>query len=272
MKGALKEQHSQPDSCLFFQRVHFDYSDSFLGNGEAAERGIEQAIDSIASRFDMTWRVSYTRRKKRMAILVSKLDHCLYDILLRKKSGEFDVDIPLIISNHATLAPVAKQFGIPFHHLPLVRDPANKSAEQFAREKQEQEAEIERLVESNGIDVIVLARYMQVMTEGFCARHSDHTINIHHSFLPAFEGGYPYHRAYERGVKVIGATAHYATAELDAGPIIEQDVIRISHRDSVEDMVKKGRNLERTVLSHALGWHLADRVMVHGNKTVVFRD
>ena len=263
------DQHSCPDAGLFFQRIHFDYSDCYLGNTEAAITGLEAAIESVASRFDMKWRISYANKLKRMAILVSKFDHCLYDILLRKNSNELKCEIPLIISNHETLSHIGEQFEIPFYHLPMVKDP-NATPDQKIEAKLRQENEIENLLEEYDIDTVVLARYMQVLSDDFCKRHETHTINIHHSFLPAFEGGYPYHRAYDRGVKIIGATAHYITADLDAGPIIDQDVIRISHRDSVEDMIQKGRNLERSVLSRALSWHLQDKVLIHNNKTVVF--
>jgi len=264
------DQHAQPDAGLFFQRVHFDYTECYLGSGEAAMTGLEAAIESVASRFDMKWSISYANKLKRMAVLVSKFDHCLYDILLRQKSGELRCDIPLIISNHDTLSHVGEQFGIPFHHLPMADLPPEATAEEKMAAKLAQEAEIEVLLEDYDVDVVVLARYMQVLSDEFCQRHESHTINIHHSFLPAFEGGRPYHRAYDRGVKIIGATAHYITADLDAGPIIDQDVIRISHRDSVADMIQKGRNLERSVLSRALAWHLEDRVLIHNNKTVVF--
>jgi formyltetrahydrofolate deformylase len=264
------DQHSQPDAGLFFQRVHFDYSDCYLGNSDASIRGLEAAIDSVATRFDMKWTISYANKQKRMAVLVSKFDHCLYDILLRKNSKELNCEIPLIISNHDTLRPVAEQFDTPFYHLPMEKMPAAASPEEKLEAKMKHEAQIERLLKEFDVDVVVLARYMQVLSDEFCRRHESHTINIHHSFLPAFEGGYPYHRAYDRGVKIIGATAHYITADLDAGPIIDQDVIRISHRDSVEDMIQKGRNLERSVLSRALSWHLQDRILIHNNKTVVF--
>jgi len=264
------DQHSQPDAGLFFQRVHFDYSDCYLGSSDASIRGLEAAIESVATRFDMKWTISYANKQKRMAVLVSKFDHCLYDILLRKNSKELSCEIPLIISNHDTLRPVAEQFSTPFYHLPMEKLPAAASPEEKLEAKMKQEAQIEQLLKEFDIDVVVLARYMQVLSDDFCRRHESHTINIHHSFLPAFEGGYPYHRAYDRGVKIIGATAHYITADLDAGPIIDQDVIRISHRDSVEDMIQKGRNLERSVLSRALSWHLQDRILIHNNKTVVF--
>merc|ERR1712144_23200 len=263
------DQYSCPYKGLFFQRIRFDYSDCYLGNTEVAIAGLEAAIESVASRFHMKWSMRCGDKPKRMAILVSKFDHCLYDILLRKNSNELKCEIPLIISNHETLSHIGEQFEIPFYHLPMVKDP-NATPDQKIEAKLRQENEIENLLEEYDIDTVVLARYMQVLSDDFCKRHETHTINIHHSFLPAFEGGYPYHRAYDRGVKIIGATAHYITADLDAGPIIDQDVIRISHRDSVEDMIQKGRNLERSVLSRALSWHLQDKVLIHNNKTVVF--
>merc|ERR1711959_90341 len=264
------DQYSCPYKGLFFQRIRFDYSDCYLGNTEVAIAGLEAAIESVASRFHMKWSMRCGDKPKRMAILVSKFDHCLYDILLRKKSKELKCEIPLIISNHETLRHVGEQFGIPFYHLPTESMKQDATTDQKMKAKLNHEAEIEKLLVEYDIDTVVLARYMQVLSENFCKRHERHTINIHHSFLPAFEGGRPYHRAYDRGVKMIGPTAHYITADLDAGPIIDQDVIRISHRDSVEDMIQKGRNLERSVLSRALSWHLQDKVLIHNNKTVVF--
>ena len=200
------DQHSQPDAGLFFQRVHFDYSDCYLGSSDASIQALEAAIESVATRFDMKWKISYANKLKRMAVLVSKFDHCLYDILLRKNSKELNCEIPLIISNHDTLRPVAEQFNIPFYHLPMEKKPDASPAEKMEA-KLKQEAQIEDLLKEFDIDVVVLARYMQVLSDDFCKRHESHTINIHHSFLPAFEGGYPYHRAYDRGVKIIGATA-----------------------------------------------------------------
>ena len=199
------------------------------------------------------------QKAKRMALFVSRYDHCLYDLLLRHRAGELAGEIPVIVSNHADLEPVATQFGIDYRVFPITTD---TKAEQEKREAE--------LLESLGVDVIVLARYMQVLSSNFVARYPERIINIHHSFLPAFIGGRPYHQAYERGVKLIGATAHYATTDLDEGPIIEQDVIRASHRDSVADLVRKGRDVERTVLARAVRAHLDDRVLVYGNKTVVF--
>jgi len=194
-----------------------------------------------------------------MALFVSRYDHCLYDLLLRHRAGELACEIPLIASNHADLEPVAEQFGIEFRVFPITRE---SKAQQEERERD--------LLQEQGIDLVVLARYMQVLSGEFVDAWPAQIINIHHSFLPAFIGGKPYHQAYARGVKLIGATAHYATSDLDEGPIIEQDVIRCSHRDSVSDLVRKGRDLEKTVLARAVRWHLNDRVLVYGNKTVVF--
>ena len=207
----------------------------------------------------MSWRISYSDRRKRMAIFVSRLEHCLYDLLLRHRAGELDCDVPLVVSNHEDLAPVAEQFGLEFRHFPIT-----------AESKREQEEREIELLESLEIDLVVLARYMQVLSERFVARYPNRIINIHHSFLPAFSGARPYRRAYRRGVKLVGATAHYATGELDEGPIIEQSVARASHRDSVADLTRKGRDVERTVLAAAVRAHLEDRVLVYDNKTVVF--
>jgi formyltetrahydrofolate deformylase len=194
-----------------------------------------------------------------VAIFVSKTDHCLYDLLLRHRSGELPCEIPLIVSNHDELRPVAEQFDVPFQVFSV--NAANKTS------VEEQEIE---LLEKQNIDLIVLARYMQIFSENFINRFEERIINIHHSFLPAFAGGSPYHQAFERGVKLIGATAHYATGDLDEGPIIEQDVIHVSHRESVSDLVRLGRDVERTVLSRAVRLHLESRILVHDNRTVVF--
>jgi len=255
------DQFSDTDENQFFQRVVFDYSESIVGPGNTVV--LERAIAELARRFDMDWRISYKQQAKRMAILVSKQDHCLYDILIRLKSNELsNCEIPVIISNHPDLESVAKMFGVPFRCLPI----AEKG------QKQLQEEALERILEEYNIDFLVLARYMQIFSKEFCERHWRHTINIHHSFLPAFEGARPYHRAHERGVKIIGATAHFATSELDAGPIIEQDITRITHRDGPLDMVRKGRDLERIVLARAVRWYIDDRIIINGNKTILFED
>jgi formyltetrahydrofolate deformylase len=231
------DQHTDPLANQFFQRIRVDLAEMHTDRGT-----LERAISEVATRFDLRWRLSYSGRVRRVAIFVSKADHCLYDLLLRSKAGELHFcEIALIVGNHTDLRPVAEQFGVPFE-----------------------------LCERERIDLIVLARYMQILSGSFIDRFPNRIINIHHSFLPAFAGGKPYHQAHERGVKLIGATAHYATTDLDEGPIIEQDVIRTSHRDTVEDLVRKGRDLERAVLARATRWHLDDRVLVYGNRTVVF--
>jgi formyltetrahydrofolate deformylase len=248
------DQHSDPVAQQFFQRLRFDLSDLQTDRGT-----LERAVAEVAARFGMTYRLSYESRIKRVAIFVSRYDHCLYDLLLRHRAGELRSEMALIVSNHADLEAVAAQFSVPFHVYAI--DKSNK---------REQETRIAELLEQHAIDLVVLARYMQILSEPFVQAFSSRIINIHHSFLPAFVGGKPYHQAYQRGVKLIGATAHYATAVLDEGPIIEQDVVRCSHRDSVEDLSRKGRDLEKVVLARAVRWHLDDRVLVYGNKTVVF--
>jgi formyltetrahydrofolate deformylase len=219
----------------------------------------DAAFSPLARQHGMSWRVSFTDRPKRMAILVSKLGHCLIDMLWRWEAGELDAEIPLVISNHAELAPTVEGYGIPFHHLPLTKET-----------KPAQEAKIEALLHEHQVDLVVLARYMQILSPRLLGSYDRPIINIHHSFLPAFVGASPYHQAYTRGVKIIGATAHYVTAELDGGPIISQDVAHISHRDGVADMVRIGREVERRVLAQAVRWHLEDRVLRDGNRTVVF--
>jgi len=248
------DQHTDSVAGLFFQRLRFDLAE--LMTDRVA---LERSLAELAERFQMQYRLLYQAKRKRVAIFVSKYDHCLYDLALRQRAGELNGEIVAVLSNHAELAAVAAQFGVPFHVF-------EKTAENKLAQEQKERALLEEL----GTDLVVLARYMQVMSEDFCAAFSQRLINIHHSFLPAFVGGKPYHQAYERGVKLIGATAHYATAVLDQGPIIEQDVVRASHRDAVEDLVRKGRDLEKVVLARAVRAHLDDRVLVYGNKTVVF--
>jgi formyltetrahydrofolate deformylase len=206
----------------------------------------------------MAWRVSYPGQRKRIAILVSREDHCLLDLLWRWRRGELDADVALVASNHPDLRADVEGFGLPYHHVPVTRDTKPASER--------------RLLEllRGAADVVVLARYMQILSGGFLERLGAPVINIHHSFLPAFAGANPYHRAFDRGVKIIGATAHYVTEELDAGPIIEQDVARVSHSESPDSMMRLGRDIERLVLARAVKWHLEDRVLVHGNRTVVF--
>ncbi|HTY17763.1 MAG TPA: formyltetrahydrofolate deformylase [Myxococcota bacterium] len=248
------DQHTDPQAGQFFQRIRFDVSEMHTDRS-----ALERAIGEVAARFAMRWRLAWGGRRARMAILVSRYDHCLYDLLLRQRAGELTCEISLILSNHPDLKPVADQFGIPFEVFPIT--PATKRAQE--------EREIER-IEALGIDLLVLARYMQVLSPEFVAAYPERIINIHHSFLPAFVGSKPYHQAHQRGVKLIGATAHYATTDLDEGPIIDQDVARCSHRDAIADLIRKGRDLEKLVLARAVRWHLDDRVLVYGNKTVVF--
>jgi formyltetrahydrofolate deformylase len=248
------DQHSDIPAGQFFQRIRFDLSELLTDKGT-----LERALAEVGERFGMQQKLSYGNRPKRMAIFVSKYDHCLYDLLLRYRAGELNCEISLILSNHPDLEPLGRQFGIDFQVFPVTQE--NK--------RQQEERELE-LLDSRSIDLVVLARYMQIVSQEFVAHFPLRIINIHHSFLPAFIGGKPYHQAYERGVKLIGATAHYATADLDEGPIIEQDVIRCSHRDSVDDLVRKGRDVEKLVLARAVRCHLDDRVIAYGNKTVVF--
>ena len=248
------DQHTDASAGVFFQRIRFDLS------GLHTDRGtLERAVAEVAERLQMRFRIAYEAEPKRVAIFVSKYDHCLYDLLLRHQSGELACEIPVIVSNHPDLESVARQFEIPYHHFPITRE--NKAGQE--------KAELE-LLRALDVDLVVLARYMQILSGDFIGAMPERIINIHHSFLPAFQGGKPYHQAIERGVKLIGATAHYATTDLDEGPIIEQDVVRTSHRDSVKDLIRKGRDVERTALARAVSWHLEDRVIVYENKTVVF--
>ena len=221
---------------------------------------LKEKFAPIAAGYAMDWRISDSAVKKRVVMLVSKQEHCLYDLLARWQSKELDVDIPCVISNHETFRGLVEWHGIPFHHVPVTPD--NKPAAY---------AEVQRLFEECGGDTLVLARYMQILSPELCRAYPGRILNIHHSFLPSFVGARPYHQAFERGVKLIGATCHYVTEDLDQGPIIEQDVIRIDHSDSPEDMVRYGKDIEKTVLARGLRYHLEDRVLVHGNKTVVFR-
>jgi formyltetrahydrofolate deformylase len=246
----------------FYQRIELDYSDALVGTGNLPVV-LERGITELARRYSMEWQISYRARRKRVALLVSRLDHCLYDILIRHESGELNCEIPVVVSNWPDLAGVAAKFGIEFRHLPVT-----------AETKECQEGQLEALLAELEIDVVVLARYMQIFSREFADRNWKRVINVHHGFLPAFQGARPYHRAYERGVKLIGATAHFATSELDCGPIIAQDTVQVTHRDSIDDMVRKGRDLERLVLARALRWTLQDRVLVttDNGRTVVFED
>ena len=248
------DQHTDREHGEFFMRVEFDLRDCDLDADNFAA-----AWAPLAERHAMSWRVRFNGRPMRVAILVGTLPHCLHDLLWRHQAGELPIEIPAVISNHAALAPVAGHAGIPFHHLPV--SGADKSA---------QEAAIRDILAREAIDLVVLARYMQVLSADFLRGWENRIINIHHSFLPAFAGGDPYRQAYERGVKVIGATSHYVTEVLDDGPIIAQDVVHVSHRSSVDDLKRMGRDLERTVLARAVRAHVQDRVLVNQTKTVVF--
>jgi formyltetrahydrofolate deformylase len=239
----------------FFMRLEYA-----LDGLTIAPRQLEEEFArEVAPRFAMQWHVTYSTRAQRVAILVSRTDHCLLELLWRWRRRELHIEVPLVISNHDRLRADVESFGIPFHHLPVTG--ATRAA---------QEEEMASLIDGARCDLVVMARYMQVLSPSFVARYPSRIINIHHSFLPAFAGADPYGRAFERGVKLIGATAHYATDDLDEGPIIEQDVAKISHRNSREDLVRLGREVERSVLARAVQWHVEDRVFVHGNKTVVF--
>lgn len=250
------EEHVDLDNNVFFMRVEW----SMDGFGIPRESISERFTSGIADRFKMDWGLYFSDQVPRMAIFVSKLSHCLYDILSRITSGEWRVEVPLIVSNHPDLEHVAKTFGIDYHVFQNVKE-----------NKQKVEEGQLNLLEEYNIDFVVMARYMQILTENFISHYPNRIINIHHSFLPAFPGARPYHSAHERGVKIIGATSHYATADLDAGPIIEQDVVSVSHRDSVDDLVRKGRDLEKLVLSRAIWSHINHNILVYKNRTVVFR-
>ena len=248
------DQHTDPEEGIFLQRVEWELA----GFGIPREE-IGEAFRPIADRFGMAWDLRFSDYVPRIAVFVSKQAHCMYDLLARRNMGELSAEIPLVVSNHPDLRSAAQGFDAEYQHFPIT--PETKSA---------QEQAIIELLEAQRVDLIVLARYMQILGEELVARYPSRIINIHHSFLPAFAGARPYHQAYERGVKVIGATAHYVTAELDQGPIIEQDVVRASHRDSVADLVRKGKDLEKVVLARAVDLRLRNRILVYGNKTVVF--
>ncbi|WP_151703731.1 formyltetrahydrofolate deformylase [Nitrincola alkalilacustris] len=247
-------QHSDPSTHHFFMRVEISAS-SIPFSLEA----LREAFDPIARSFSMEWDISDSSKPKRVVLMASREAHCLADLLYRYHSDELFCEIPCVISNHDKLRSMVEWHGIPFFHVPV--DPADK---------QPHFDQVERLIAEHQADVIVLARYMQILPQNLCQHYPHRIINIHHSFLPSFAGGKPYHQAHERGVKLIGATCHYVTEELDAGPIIDQDVTRVSHRDQPEEMVRLGRDVEKTALARGLRWHLEDRVLVHGNKTVVF--
>ena len=251
------DQYVDREDSMFFMRLEWEL-DTFLIPREK----IRELIDTLyVRRYQMEFSLYFSDQRPRMAIFVSRMSHCLYDLLARWKAGEFDVDIPCIVSNHEDLRYVADQFGIPYHVWSVKKDHSNKA--------EVEQAEME-LLQQERVTFIVLARYMQILSEEMIAAYPHHIINIHHSFLPAFVGAKPYHQAYERGVKIIGATSHYVTSELDAGPIIEQDVARITHKDSPESLVLKGRDLEKIVLSRAVSKHIEHKILTYKNKTIIF--
>lgn len=252
------DQHRDTEEGIFFQRVEWEPALTVPGDAAALEREAD-AFRAFAASLGMRVRVAASTHRPRVALFVSKADHCFHELVLRWRAGEFAGDLVAVVSNHRDLEPAARGYGLSFHHVPVTADTkAAAEARQLA------------LLRELDAELVVLARYMQVLSAEFLAQFGRPVINIHHSFLPAFAGGKPYHQAYARGVKLIGATAHYATRDLDEGPIIHQDVARVTHRHGVEDLVRKGRDLEKLVLAQALQWHLENRVLVYGNKTVVF--
>jgi formyltetrahydrofolate deformylase len=248
------DHHTDLESGLFLMRVEWELNGFRIGREQIAA-----VFSRLATALRMTWELHFSDQPQRLALMVSRQSHCLYDLLWRHSAGELPAELALVISNHPDLAPVVERFGIPYVHVPVT-----------AENKLQQEHHELELLAKHKVDSIVLARYMQVLTSQVVDRYPRRIINIHHSFLPAFVGSRPYHQAHERGVKLIGATSHYVTSELDEGPIIEQDVVRISHRDTVDDLIRKGRDLERVVLARAVRFHLEHRILPYGRKTVVF--
>jgi formyltetrahydrofolate deformylase len=248
------QQHIDEEQNAFFMRLEWSMEKFTLEKDE-----IEARLQPMARRHEMQLKLAFSSQKKRLALFVTKENHCIYDLLARHEAGELPVEIPLIVANHDTLKPAADRFGIPFHLFPITKD--NKLA---------QEQAMIALLKKERIHTVVLAKYMQIIGSAMIAEFPNRILNIHHSFLPAFVGAKPYHQAFERGVKIIGATSHYVTTELDQGPIIHQDVMRVSHEDTVPDLVRLGRDLEKNVLAKALWWHVRDRVLVFKNKTIVF--
>ena len=251
------DQYVDREDGMFFMRIEWELENFLIPRGKIAD--YVQTL--YAQKYSITFNLYFNDERPRMAIFVSKMSHCLYDLLARYKAGEWNVDIPCIVSNHEDLRYVAEQFGIPYYVWSIKKDHSNK--------KEVEEAEM-KLLRDNHITFIVLARYMQIISDEMVAAYPHHIINIHHSFLPAFIGAKPYRQAWERGVKIIGATSHYVTAELDAGPIIEQDVTRISHKDTPESLVLKGKDLEKIVLSRAVSKHIERKILTYHNKTVIF--
>ncbi|KQU20758.1 formyltetrahydrofolate deformylase [Peribacillus butanolivorans] len=248
------DQHTtDPQTGMFFMRIEFDLNDFDVSYAK-----LEEDLHMLAQAYSMDWSLSGNKKRKRMAIFVSKMDHCLMELIWRWKSNELLVEIPMVISNHPDLKEVVESYGIPYYHIPITHD-TKQQAEQKALE-----------LLKGKVDSIALARYMQILSPKFISEFPNQIINIHHSFLPAFVGANPYARAYNRGVKLIGATAHYVTNDLDEGPIIQQDVKRVNHRHTIEELKVAGSHVERQVFAEAVSWHIEDRVIVHGNKTIVF--
>lgn len=246
------QQYEDKETRLFFMRVAFDISD------ETSYSDVQSAFTPVAQRFSMQWKLVPSQRRERVLLMVSEYAHCLNDLLFRHRSGHLDIDIPLIVSNHETLREMADWYGIPFVHVPT----ADKSAA---------EQQLRTLMAEHQVDLVVLARYMQVLSDGFCRDFAGRIINIHHSFLPSFKGAKPYQQAHQRGVKLIGATAHYVTSDLDEGPIIEQEVARVDHAHTVEQLAAVGRDVEAQALARAVRWHSEHRVYLSGARTIVFR-
>ena len=244
----------------FFMRVHFEAPPQL-----ADVATLNRMMANVSQQFEMDAQLHALARRPRVMLMVSQHGHCLNDLLFRWHSGQLDIDIPAIVSNHTTFADLAASYGLPFHHLPLAPGATPQA-------QREQEQAVQVIVEQASVDLVVLARYMQILSPELCGALENRAINIHHSFLPSFKGAKPYYQAHDRGVKLIGATAHYVTSDLDEGPIIDQDVERISHRDTPDDLVRKGRDIERRVLARAIRYHLEDRVIPNGRKTVVFVD
>ena len=248
------DQHAEVETGMFFMRLVWD-----LGAFKLARPQIQSALEMLATRFELAWEVTYSDIRPRVAVFASRSPHCLYDLLLAHQLGELGGDLVAVVSNHDDLRSVAGHFGVRYEHIPV-----------DAADKQRAEVASQRLLDELKVDLVVLARYMQILTPEFVTRWPSRIINIHHSFLPAFVGAKPYHQAFERGVKLIGATSHYVTEQLDDGPIIEQSTSRISHRDELPDLLAKGRELEKAVLSRAVRWHTESRILVYGKKTVIF--
>ena len=249
------DQHVDHDNGVFFMRVEFELKNFVIPHDK-----IEDYFGTlIGSKYDMKFAVYFSDIKPRMAIFVSKMSHCIYDMLARYSSGEWDVEIPLIISNHPDLEYIAKQFDIPYYYIPINKE-----------NKLEQEQKQLELLKQYGVSFVILARYMQILSPQIIDTYKNKVINIHHSFLPAFAGAKPYHASFERGVKIIGATSHYVTEDLDAGPIIEQDVVRVTHKDSIQGLVRKGKDMEKLVLARAVYLHIRRRILVYENKTIIF--